>query len=111
MSFASNRLRGDAVRRAHADQAGRELVEIGLAENERARRAQPRDGGRVLARPVGEGRARRRGRQAADVDVVLDRDRDAVERQRRVLPSAQAPAPRRRTSASSRSEMKIAGSA
>ena len=44
-------------------------------------RAQPRDGGGIVRRPVGEGRARRGGRQTGDVDVVLDGDRHAVERQ------------------------------
>ena len=86
----------DAVRRAHADQAGRELIEIGLAENERAGLAQPRDARGVPVRTIAVSRARRRGRQALDVDIVLDRDRNAVERQRLIAVLLRARAPRRR---------------
>ena len=94
MSFGSNRLRPSAVGRAHADETGRELIEIGLAENERARLAQPRDGGGVLRRAIGEGRTGRGGRQAVDVDIVLHRDRNAVERQRFVAAAPASALPR-----------------
>ena len=70
-----------AVGRAHADQAGGELVEIGLADDDGAGPPEPRDAGRVLARVVREGRAGGGGRQSRDVDIVLDRDRHAVERE------------------------------
>ncbi len=83
MSSASNGVARNAVGRAHADQAGRELVEIGLADDDGAGRAQPRHRGGVAPRRVGEGRAGGGGRQAGDVDVVLHGDRHAVERQRR----------------------------
>ena len=72
-----------AVRRARADEAGRELVEVGLAEADRAGLDQLRNRCRVAARQVGERRARRGGREAGDVDVVLDRERHAEQRQRR----------------------------
>ena len=112
---AGNELRieqiaADAVRRAHADQAGRELIEIGLAENERAGFAQPRDASGVLVRTIAVSRARGRRRQALDVDIVLDGNRNAVERQRLVAGSAASARASARTSASSRSAMKIAGS-
>ena len=70
-----------AVGRAHADQAGGELIEIGLADDDGAGPPEPRDAGRVLARVVREGRAGGGGRQSRDVDIVLDRDRHAVERE------------------------------
>ena len=41
--FFIEQIAADAVGRAHADQAGRELIEIGLAEDERTGLAQPRD--------------------------------------------------------------------
>ena len=43
------RIARHAIGRAHADQAGGELVEIGLADDDGAGRAQPRDRGRVRA--------------------------------------------------------------
>jgi hypothetical protein len=69
----------DAVGRAHADEAGRELVEVGLADDDGAGRSQARDAGGVLVRLVGKRRAGGGGGQASDVDIVLDRERDAVE--------------------------------
>ena len=70
----------DAVGRTHADQAGRELIEVGLADDDGAGAAQPRHGGGVPGGLVGEGRAGRRGRHALGIDIVFDRDRNAVER-------------------------------
>ena len=52
-----------------------------LADHDRARPTEPRDGGGVGLGDIGESRARRRGRQPRDVDVVLDRDRDPGQRQ------------------------------
>ena len=71
----------NAVGRAHADEAGGELVEIGLADDDGAGGFQPGDAGRVLARLVGEGRAGGGGRQSLEVDIVLHRDRHAIERE------------------------------
>ena len=80
MKAGSNGLRGDAVGRAHADQPGGELVEIGLADQDRAGGEQPLDRGGRRAGHVGELRAGGGGRQAGDVDIVLDRERHAPER-------------------------------
>ena len=74
------RVARNAIRRAHADQAGGELVEIGLADNDRAGRAQPRHRGRIVRRLIGKSGTGRRRRQAGDVDIVLHRDGNAVER-------------------------------
>ena len=58
-----------------------ELGGDGLADDHRARRAQPRDERRVAIRvPVRERGRAARGRQAGHVDDVLDPDRHAVER-------------------------------
>jgi len=71
-----------AVGRAHPDQAGGELVEVGLADHDGAGLDQaPHHLGRELGL-IGETRAGGGGRQAGHVDVVLHRERDAVERQR-----------------------------
>ena len=88
-SGGSSALRRRAVRRAGADQAGGELVEVGLADDDRA-------GGPRARRP-----RRRRGRRrrrspgsaavvgdAGDVDVVLD-----DERARRAAAAASASTP------------------
>jgi hypothetical protein len=80
---AVDRIFGNAVGRAHTDETGRELVEIGLADDDGARRAQPRHRCRVLRRRVGEARAGCGGRQALDIDIVLHRDGHAVQRQHR----------------------------
>ena len=69
------------IGRAHADETGRELIEVGLADDDGAGLAQARHAGRVHGGAIREGRAGRRGRQAAHVDVVLDGDRNAVEGQ------------------------------
>ena len=66
-----------AVRRAGADEAGRELVEVGLADDDRARRPQRRHGRGVAVGRVGELRAGGGGGQAGGVDVVLDGEPDA----------------------------------
>jgi len=79
----ADRISGNAVRRAHADEAGCELVEIGLADDDGAGGAQALHRGGVVRRRVGEGRAGRRGRKTQRVDIVLHRDRHAVERQAR----------------------------
>ena len=77
------RVRRHPVRRARADEAGRELIEIGLADQQRAGGKQPLDGRRGSLRRVREARAGGGGRQTGDVDIVLDRERQAVERHRR----------------------------
>ena len=74
------RIARHAIGRAHADQAGGELVEVGLADDDGAGAFEPRDGGRVPAGIVGKRRAGGGRRQAGDVDVVLDRDRHAEQR-------------------------------
>ncbi len=75
-----------AVGTAGADQAGGELVQVGLAEDDRAGRAQPRHRGRVGRGPVGVRRGARARGQAGDVDVVLDGRDQAGQRQRRIDP-------------------------
>ena len=81
--IGADRIDGDAVGRADADQTGRELVEIGLADDDGAGRAQFCDRRRILRGRIGESRAGRRGRQALRVDIVLHRDRHAIQRKRR----------------------------
>ena len=80
ISAGLNRFRGDAVGAAHADQAGRELIQIGLADDDGPCPLEPGHRGRVLRRLIGERRAGRRGRQTLDVDVVFYGDRHAIER-------------------------------
>ena len=87
--IAAHRIVGNAIGRTHADQAGRELVEIGLADDDRAGRAQPRHRSGVVGRRIGKRRAGGGGRQAGDVDIVLDRDGNAVERKLRGIFRAQ----------------------
>ena len=98
------------IGRAHADQAGGELVEVGLADQQRAggKRALDR-GGAGLGR-VGEGRTGGRGRQARGVDVVLDGERDAPQR---LGAGSKRPSfcAALRTALRSASEMKMPGSA
>ena len=81
-SRASKRAARPAVGRARADQAGGELVEVGLAHAHRAGVDQLLHRGGVLRRRVLEGRAGGGGGQAGDVDVVLDRERHAEQGQR-----------------------------
>ncbi len=69
------------VGRARPDQAGGELVEVGLADQHRAGRNQPFDHRRARLGRVGEGRAGGGGREARDIDVVLHRERRAGQRQ------------------------------
>jgi hypothetical protein len=66
-----------AIGAADPDQAGGELVEIGLADQHGAGRDQPLDHGRRALGRIGEGRAGGAGRQAGDVDIVLHRERHA----------------------------------
>ena len=68
------------VRRAQADEAGCELVEIGLAYHDGAGRAQARDGSGVCLRHVREIGAGGGSRQACDIDIVLDRKGNAPKR-------------------------------
>ena len=68
-------------RRILVGRAERELVQVGLAQEDRTGLAKMRDR-RAVARgdmPVADARRRRR-RDAAHVEQVLDRDRDAVQR-------------------------------
>ncbi|MGY4457109.1 hypothetical protein ACVWYI_001069 [Bradyrhizobium sp. LB13.1] len=69
------------MRGAYADEAGRELVEIGLADDDGAGGAQPLHRGRIMHRRIREGRAGRGGRKSQRVDIVLYHDRHAIERQ------------------------------
>ena len=62
--IAAHRIVRNAVGRAHADEPRGELVEIGLADDDGAGRAQPRDRGGVMGRRIGEGRAGGGGGQA-----------------------------------------------
>ena len=81
MSAGSNGLRGRAVGRAGAHQAGGELVEVGLAHVERAGGLEP--GRRPWpSRSRGAGRSGQAGRgdPSGHVDVVLHRERHAPQR-------------------------------
>ena len=80
MRSPSHRVAGNAIGRAHADEPGRELVEVGLADDDGAGRAQPGHRSRIARRRVGEGRAGGGGRQTLRVDIVLHRHRYAIER-------------------------------
>lgn len=71
--FGTARVRYRAVGRPGADQPGRELVQVGLADHHGARRAQSGDGGGVGVGQVGVGRAPGGGRQPRHVHIVLDR--------------------------------------
>ena len=69
-----------AVRTACADKAGGKLIQIGLADQQRALRpANAAPQGAVCRRGVGVAGTASRRRQAGDVDVVLDRKRHAPE--------------------------------
>ena len=81
--IGANRIDGNAIGRADADQTGGELVEIGLADDDGAGRAQFCHRRRILRGRIGEGRAGRRGRQALRVDIVLHGNRHAIQRKRR----------------------------
>ena len=57
-----------AIGRTHADQAGGELIEIGLADDDGAGRAQPRHRGRILRRVIAKaGQAAVVGRPATSI--------------------------------------------
>ncbi|MGF6301197.1 hypothetical protein OKW42_004550 [Paraburkholderia sp. WC7.3d] len=77
--FIARDLTHRAVRRTRADETRRELIEIGLADENRACVQQTRYRERRFARRVGEGIACGGGRQAGEVDVVLHRERHAAE--------------------------------
>ena len=81
--IGADRIDGNAIGRADADEAGRELIEIGLADDDGAGRAQFCDRRRILRRHVGEGRAGGGGRHAQRVDIVLHGDRHAEKRKLR----------------------------
>ena len=66
---------------ADAEIAERELVEVGLAEDDGAAALHAGGDARIEARPMIDQRQRAAGgRQLGRVDVVLEDDRDAVER-------------------------------
>ena len=70
-----------ATERADGDDAGRQLVQIGLAEDHRARLPQLRHLERVATRrEAGQRHGSTRGRQVSRLVVVLDDDRDPVQR-------------------------------
>ena len=71
---------GRPVRRTGTVQTGSELVQVGLADEDRACRDQVANHGCRLLGAVGERRARRRRRPPLDVHVVFDREGDAPER-------------------------------
>ncbi len=75
MRSAASAAARPAVGRAGADQAGGELVEVGLAHADRTGIDQLLHRRGVLQRPRLEGRAGGGGGEAGDVDVVLDRER------------------------------------
>ena len=75
-----------AERRVLGRRSHRELVAVGLADDDRAGRLEPRDHGGVVRRHEGFEHPRRGGRaDAARAEVVLERDR--ARRQRRVAPA------------------------
>src|SRR6185436_5245862 len=68
-------VRGVFVRRAEG-----ELVQVGLADEDGAGRAQPRRDDSVMHRDVTAPDSRcRAGRQPAEIDQILERDWDAVQ--------------------------------
>ncbi len=74
------RARRNAIGRARAVQSGRELIEIGLTDQNGTRGFQQvHDRGGPLRR-VGKRRTGACGGQSGDVDIVLDRKRNAIER-------------------------------
>jgi hypothetical protein len=98
-----------AIGRANADETRRELVEVGLSDDEGAGQSEPRHGFGVLLGRIGEIRAGAGRRQAGDVDVVLDRNGDAEQRPS-IRPEAASASASARTSLLGRSVMNIAGS-
>ena len=79
----------DAVRTAGAVEAGGELVEVGLADQDRAGVEQADDDRRGRGGDVGVVGAGERGRPAGDVDAVLDGERDPEEREPGLLGGGQ----------------------
>jgi hypothetical protein len=74
-----------AQRRTRAHQAGGELVQVGLAHQDGAGRAQAAHDGGVLIGHIGEFGAGGRGGPARGVDVVLDGEGHAIQRQARQI--------------------------
>ncbi len=74
------RIAGHRERRPYADQPGRELVEVRLADRDCARGLQALDDRGAAPGEIGEGRAARARRRAGEIDIVLDREREAPER-------------------------------
>ena len=72
MSAGSQAFRGHRIGRAHADQAGGELVEIGLADEDRAGIEQAARLRSVPAGYIGVVRTGHRRLHGKDVDIVLD---------------------------------------
>jgi hypothetical protein len=72
------------VRAARADETGRELIHVRLADQQRTRVEQPLHDRRALVGDMREAGTRGGCRQAGDVDVVLDRERDPVQSQLRI---------------------------
>ena len=66
---------GHAIGRAYADEAGGELIEIGLADDDRAGRPQPRHTKGEACGASKRSPGRRRWCRAGGVDIVLDRER------------------------------------
>jgi hypothetical protein len=81
MSFSSKRLRGAPVGRTQPDQPGGELVEVGLADDDRPGLLEPGDRSCIRVSLIGKGRTGCRGGHSFHVDVVLHRNRNAVKRQ------------------------------
>ena len=73
------------IGRAHAHKAGRELVEIGLADHKRAGGLQLRDHECIVLGHVFEVGAGAGRRHAGDIDIVLHSEGDAPERLGRIV--------------------------
>ena len=110
-SAGSQAVARHGIGRAHADEAGGELVEIGLADDERARALRSRaTASASRSRRIGKVRTGRGGRQAGDVDVVLDRERARPRAARAIGSKAPSAAACAFSAASGASEMKMPGS-
>jgi len=68
---------GNGPHATRADQTGGELIEVLLADEDRARGVEPRDERGTFRRCVGEGRAAGGGRNARHLDVVVHAVRQA----------------------------------
>ena len=101
----------NAVRAARADQTGGELIEIGLADQHRARRPAGAAPPAHRVAGIGETRAGRGRRHPGDVDVVLHRERHAPQRAAARPLRLQSARRRARTASSGRRIIQIAGSA